>query len=91
MKSPVYDFFEKIAPENIVTWVGLNTGKTALMLCWLTFLFYMDVRKNGENCVLARFLGLFGIKWKNERKRSGESRYDIDNPAYNEYDSYDSD
>ncbi len=61
MKSPVYDFFEKIAPESIVTWVGLNTGKTAIIICVLTFLFLRDIMRKRKNGVIARFLGLFGI------------------------------
>ena len=61
MKSPVYDFFEKIAPESIVTWVGLNTGKTAIIICVLTFLFLRDIVRKRKNGVIARFLGLFGI------------------------------
>ena len=89
MKSPVYDFFEKIAPESVVTWVGLNTGKTAFIVCWLTFLFFRDIWKNGENCVLALFLGLFGIKWKDKRKSNREVYHD--HAAHIDYESNDAD
>ena len=74
------ELFEKYAPESVLIWVGQNIWTTVIIICVLAFLFFRDVFKNGENCVLARFCKLFGIEWNS--KSSGGSSNDYMNVDY---------
>ena len=67
------ELFEKYAPESVLIWVGQNIWTTVIIVGVLAFLFFRDVIKNEENCVLARILKLFGIEWNERETRWGSS------------------